>query len=330
MKPHLSLRLATETWPLAEVFTISRGSRTEVRIVTVELSDGRLTGRGESAPNKRYGETAESVRATLENLRPALAEGLDRHTLQNRLPAGAARNALDCAFWDLEAKQTGKRAHEIADLPPPHALDIYYTISLAAPDAMAKAAQKAIRQWPRLKIKLGAEGDIERIRAIRAAVPNTELIVDANEGWSPDNLAANMAACTNAGVALIEQPLPAAADAALAQTERPVPVCADESIHDRQMLAGLKGKYDVINIKLDKTGGLTEALALANEAKAMGFNLMVGCMIATSLGIAPAILIGQQARFVDLDGAALLAKDRPYALVYAEGRVGLPEPALWG
>jgi len=326
----MELSVQIERWPLASAFTISRGSKTEAVVVTVELRDGGHRGRGECVPYARYGETPEGVVAAIEALRPALRHGLDRAALQAALPAGAARNALDCAFWDLGAKQTGRRAYELAGLAMPRPLVTAYTISLAAPDAMARAAERAAGR-SLLKVKLGAsEGDGARIAAVRRAAPKAELIVDANEGWNDDNLAQNLAACADAGVTLIEQPLPEGRDDALARIKRPIPVCADESILDRASLGMLAGKYDAINVKLDKSGGLTEALALAAEAEQRGFNIMIGCMVATSLAMAPAMLAGQRADVADLDGPLLLAKDRAEGLRYDGSLVYPSEPALWG
>jgi L-alanine-DL-glutamate epimerase-like enolase superfamily enzyme len=262
-------------------------------------------------------------------MRSQLDAGLDRRTLQTAMPPGAARNALDCAFWDLEAKQSGRAAHEAAGLPTPHAVTTAFTISLAAPADMAKAAKKASSRTL-LKVKLGAEGDVERIAAVRAAAPTATLIVDANEGWNERNLAANFVACAEAGVALIEQPLPDGQDQMLAGIRRPIPVCADESVHDRASLPKLAGKYDAVNIKLDKTGGLTEALAMVAEAERQKFSLMVGCMVATSLAMAPAMLLAQTARFVDLDGPLLLRNDRANGLRYVGSLVYPPSPTLWG
>lgn len=325
----LTLTVQTESWPIAGVFTIARGSRTHATVVVAELSDGTHTGRGECVPYPRYGETPEGVATALIGMREQIAQGLDRETLQAAMPAGAARNALDCAFWDLEAKRERKPAHALAGLPAPQSLTTAYTISLAEPAVMAAAAGAA-KERPLLKIKLGADGDPDRLRAVRAAAPHAALIVDANEGWRAHNLAENFSACAAAGVVMIEQPLPAADDGALASIARPVAVCADESVHDRASLAALRGKYDMINIKLDKTGGLTEALELADAARAQGFALMVGCMVSTSLAIAPAILVAQGARVVDLDGALLLAKDRPNGLRYDGSVVHPATPALWG
>jgi L-alanine-DL-glutamate epimerase-like enolase superfamily enzyme len=324
-----TLRVATERWPIAGAFTISRGSKTEAEVVVVEVSDGLYRGRGECVPYERYDETAAEVSAAIAALAPRVAEGLDRTALQGLLPAGAARNALDCALWDLAAKRAGRPVHELAGVAPPAARVTAYTISLGSPNVMAEAAAKAAGR-PLLKVKLGEAGDPERIRAVRAAAPGAELIVDANEGWTAENLGENLAACAAAGVTLVEQPLPAADDAALAAFPHPIPVCADESVHDRATLAGLAGKYDAVNIKLDKTGGLTEALALADAAERMGFALMVGCMISTSLALAPALLVATRARVVDLDGALLLARDRPHGLRYDDARVHPAGPELWG
>jgi L-alanine-DL-glutamate epimerase-like enolase superfamily enzyme len=325
----LSLTVRTERWPIAGAFSISRGAKTEAQVVVAELNDGHHRGRGECLPYVRYDETVAGVMAALGAIGNKLAFGLDRKALQNAMPAGAARNALDCAFWDLEAKRAGKPAHELAGLPPPRPLTTAYTISLGTPEVMAKAAQAASER-KLLKIKLGGMGDSERIAAVRAAAPNSELIVDANEGWTPGNLAANLSACAAAGVTLVEQPLPSDADAVLGSIERPILVCADESVHDRAGLAALVGRYDAVNIKLDKTGGLTEALAMVQEAERLGFGVMVGCMVATSLAMAPAMLVAQRARVVDLDGPLLLAKDRPDGLRYDGSLVYPSTTALWG
>jgi L-Ala-D/L-Glu epimerase len=324
-----TLAVTIERWPIAGAFTIARGAKTEAAVVVAALSDGRVQGRGECVPYARYGETVEGVATAIESLRPRIATGLDRAALQHAMPAGAARNALDCAFWDLEAKAAGRPVHALAGLPAPEPRVTAYTISLGAPDTMAAAAAKAA-DHALLKVKLGGDEDSVRIAAVRRAAPGAELIVDANEGWTPDNLAANLAACAQAGVTLVEQPLPATDDDALAGIARPIPVCADESVHDRASLAALRGKYDAVNIKLDKAGGLTEALAMAAEAERLGFALMVGCMVATSLAMAPALLVAQRARVVDLDGALLLARDRPDGLRYHQSLVHPATPALWG
>jgi len=326
MAPALTVRI--ERWPIAGRFTISRGAKTEAEVVVAEVADGAAVGRGECVPYGRYGETVEGVAAAIEAMRGALARGLDRAALQT-MPAGAARNALDCALWDLEAKRSDQPVHVLAGLPAPAPRVTAYTLSLGTPDEMAAAAAKAAGR-ALLKVKLGAPGDAERIAAVRRAAPDAELIVDANEGWGAVELAALFAACAAAGVTLIEQPLPAGEDDALAHIDRPVKVCADESVHDRASLRELVGRYDAVNIKLDKTGGLTEALALAREAERLGFELMVGSMVATSLAMAPAMLIAQRARVVDLDGPLLLARDREPGLRYAGSLVHPPTPALWG
>lgn len=322
------LNVVTERFPIQGSFTISRGSKTEAAVVMAEIRDGNATGRGECVPYARYGESVEGVMATINSVRHVIVAGITREALQDLLPSGAARNALDCAMWDLEAKRTGRRAYDLAGLPAPLPVTTAYTISLDTPEAMAQAAREAAR--PLLKLKLGTDGDLQRIRAIHAAVPESALIVDANEGWTPANLAANLDACAQAGVLLVEQPLPADADAALTTIPHAVPICADESVHDRAGLSHLIGRYDAINIKLDKTGGLTEALGLAQDARAAGLQIMVGCMVATSLAMAPAMLLASLARFVDLDGPLLLARDRVPGLRFEGSLLYPPEPALWG
>ncbi len=330
---NLTLSLAVERWPIAGTFAISRGAKTEAVVVVAELAAGAARGRGECVPYARYGESIESVTMAIEAIRPRLAQGLTRAALQSAMPPGAARNALDCAFWDLEAKLSGRPVYELAGLPAPGPLTTAFTVSLGTPAEMAKTAEK-FSSRALLKVKLGGThdhgGDGARIAAVRAATPKATLIVDANEGWNEGNLAANLAACAQAGVVLVEQPLPEGRDGALARIQRPLPVCADESVHDRASLPGLAGKYDAVNIKLDKAGGLTEALALAQEASQAGFAIMAGCMVATSLAMAPAMLLGQAARFVDLDGPLLLAKDRENGLRYVDSLVYPPTPALWG
>jgi L-alanine-DL-glutamate epimerase-like enolase superfamily enzyme len=323
----LSARI--ERWPIAGSFTISRGAKTEAVAVVAELSRAGLTGRGECVPYPRYGETAEATLGALQAMQEPVSRGLDRWALQASMPPGAARNALDCAFLDLEAKTSGQRVWNLLGRPAPEACVTAYTISLGSPEAMAAATEKAAHRRL-LKIKLGGEDDGDRIAAVRKAAPDCELIVDANEAWSADNLERNLAACAAAGVTLVEQPLPAGHDEALARIQRPLKVCADESVHDRTSLDGLRERYDAVNIKLDKTGGLTEALAMADAAHALGFDIMVGCMVATSLSMAPAMLLTSQARFVDLDGPLLLARDRDGGLRYEGSLVYPPEPALWG
>jgi len=323
------LLVRIESWPIAGSFTIARGAKTEARVVVADVSDGGHIGRGECVPYPRYGETAEATYAALVAMTDAVKHGISAQELQTRMPAGAARNALDCALWDLQAKASGKRVWDLLDRAAPKPLTTAYTISLGTPEAMAEATAKAAHR-PLLKIKLGGDRDEARIAAVRRAAPRSELIVDANESWTDANIARNLAACAEAGVTLVEQPLPAGNDAALAKLKRPIAVCADESVHDRASLAALRERYDAINLKLDKTGGLTEALALADAARALGFDLMVGCMVATSLSMAPAMIVAQDARVIDLDGALLLAKDREHGLHYEGSVVHPPESALWG
>ncbi len=334
MMPSLNLSARIERWPIAGGFTISRGAKTEAVVIVAEVSSRDLkgidlTGRGECVPYARYGETPEGTLAAILGLQDAFGNGLNRQTLQGRMRPGAARNALDCALWDLEAKVANKRIWDLLGQAAPRPLTTAYTISLGTPDAMAEATARAAHR-PLLKIKLGGDGDEARIAAVRRAAPDAELIVDANEAWTDGNLERHLAACADAGVTMIEQPLPAGQDQALAHIRRPVPVCADESVHDRASLEGLRERYDAINIKLDKTGGLTEALAMAEAARTLGFDLMVGCMVATSLAMAPAMMIAQGARVVDLDGPLLLAKDRDNGLRYDGSTVYPPDAGLWG
>ena len=323
------LRAAIERWPIAGAFTISRGAKTEAVVVVAEVSRGGITGRGECVPYARYDETPQKTLAAIDAMRPRLRDGLDRPALQDAMPPGAARNALDCALFDLEAKSRGVRIWELLGLPAPGVATTAYTISLGTPEAMAAATAKAADR-PLLKIKLGGESDAARIAAVRKAAPAAELIVDANEAWTAESLEPNLAACAQAGVTCVEQPLPAGQDDALARIRRPVMVCADESVHDRGSLAGLRERYDAVNIKLDKTGGLTEALAMADAASVLGFDIMIGCMVGTSLAMAPATMLVHGARFVDLDGPLLLAKDRPYGLHYEGSTMFPPDQALWG
>jgi L-alanine-DL-glutamate epimerase-like enolase superfamily enzyme len=323
------LRVIRQSWPLAQSFAISRGAKTSAEVVVAEISDGDARGRGECVPYPRYGESVDSVVAALQGMAGAVFSGLDRRELQSAMPPGAARNALDAAFWDLDAKRDNRSVAEIAGLAPPRPVVTAYTLSLDTPERMAVAAQQH-RMRPLLKLKLTGEGDIERVRAVRRAAPRSRLIVDANEGWSERHLVEMMPVLAGFGVELIEQPLPAGADEALRSVPRPIPVCADESCHTGDDLDRLVGKYDAVNIKLDKTGGLSEALALAEAAAARGFKIMVGCMVGTSLSMAPAMLVAQRAAVVDLDGPLLLAGDRAHGLHYDGSTVHPPEPALWG
>ncbi len=321
----MQIDVTADTFKLAQVFTISRGSRTEAKVLTVRVTEGGVTGWGECVPYARYDETLESVTAEINGL----PSDITRQALYDLLPAGAARNAVDCALWDLEAKRAGKRVWELAGLTAPGPEVTAYTLSLDDPEAMrAQAAKHA--QRPLLKIKLGTPDDMPRLEAVRVGAPDATIIIDANEGWSAEVYADLAPHLVRLGVALVEQPLPAGEDEALLGMERPVPVCADESCHDRASLPGLKGKYDVVNIKLDKTGGLTEALALRDAARAEGFDVMVGCMVGSSLAMAPATLVAQGAKVVDLDGPLLLAEDRDNALKFDGAGVHPPVAALWG
>jgi L-alanine-DL-glutamate epimerase-like enolase superfamily enzyme len=334
MAGRASLEAKAERWPLARQFTISRGSRTEAAVVVVEVSDGEHKGRGECVPYARYGETIESVVSAIESLS---LDGLNRPRLQEQLPAGAVRNAIDCALWDLEAKRSGIPAWQAAGLDEIRAVTTAYTLSLGSAEEMHEAARDALPRPPLLglgnpllKVKLGGDGDAGRIVAVRRAAPNARLIADANEAWSEANFSENMAACARAGVELIEQPLPAGKDEMLREIAHIVPICADESAHTSADLPALQGKYDAVNVKLDKAGGLTEALAVLREARAGGYKVMIGCMVGTSLGIAPALILAQKAEFVDLDGPLLLARDRAPGLRYFGVTIEPPDAELWG
>ncbi|MCA2012487.1 dipeptide epimerase [Cereibacter sphaeroides] len=319
------IQVQAESFRLAEVFTISRGSRTEAKVLTVRVERNGLVGWGECVPYARYGESLESVAAQIE----ALPEGIDRMALQSALPAGAARNAVDCALWDLEAKAAGKRVWELAGLTKPGPEITCFTLSLDTPENMRAAAARHAHR-PVLKIKLGTPDDMARLEAVRAGAPDARIVVDANEGWSAEVYTELAPHLLRLGVAMVEQPLPAGQDALLAEIARPLPVCADESCHDRHSLPDLKGKYDMVNIKLDKTGGLTEALALRDAARAEGYQVMVGCMVGTSLAMAPAVLVAQGAEVTDLDGPLLLAEDRQTPLMFDAAGVHPSEPGLWG
>jgi L-Ala-D/L-Glu epimerase len=317
-----------QSWPLDKPFRIARGSRTEARVVIVTASDGQHTGRGEAVPLARYGQSAASVLAQIESLKST--PSLDRQQIQKLLPAGAARNALDCALWDLEAKVSGKRVWELANIPIVYAVETAFTISLDTPVVMAAAAG-ANANAPILKLKLGGDDvDLARVEAVREATSAARLLIDANESWSPSHYRENVPALKELGVELIEQPFPADADEVLEELDHPVPVCADESCHTTADLPRLTNRYEVLNVKLDKTGGLTEALLLTERAQESGFKLLMGCMVCTSLGIAPARLLASVTDYVDLDGPLLLAGDRHHRLFYQNGRIGIPPRELWG
>ncbi len=318
-----------ERWPLASAFVISRGAKTEAQVVVVELRDGPHLGRGEAVPYARYGETLEGVLTDIEALRDGMETDLDREALQGALPPGAVRNALDCALWDLEAKRAGMRAWRLAGRDRLDPVKTCFTLSLASPADMGEAARAAANR-PMLKLKIGGPDDLDRVQAVRAAAPKTRLVVDANEGLSFEDLRRLAPELAKLGVQLIEQPLKAGEDEALEGYMSPVTLCADESLHTRAELALCAKRYGAINIKLDKAGGLTEALALKREAEALGLEIMAGCMVATSLAMAPALLIAQGARTVDLDGPLLLAKDREPGLRFIGSMIEPPEAALWG
>lgn len=321
----MKIQVYRDVFPLARVFTISRGSRTEAVVLRVEIEQDGVIGRGECVPYARYNETVESVTAQIKSL----SLPITREQLQESLAAGAARNAVDCALWDLEAKKAGKHAWQLAGLQPPGPEITAFTLSLDTPKSMQEqAAENANR--PLLKIKLGGEGDIARLEAVRKGAPKARIIVDANEGWTADTYRQLAPVLVQLGVEMVEQPLPADDDEALLDIERVLPVCADESCHDRASLAGLQGKYDMINIKLDKTGGLTEAFALKERAIQEGYSIMVGCMVGSSLAMAPAVLVAQNTAVVDLDGPLLLADDRKHGLHYDEQGVYPSTKELWG
>lgn len=321
----ISIRATIEKWPIAGAFTIARGTKREAVVVVAEVSDGRRVGRGECVPYARYGETADGVRDAIASV----GHVTDRRQLQTLMPPGAARNALDCAFWDLEAKSTGQSVAELAGLSAQNPVTTAYTISLGAPADMARAAAAA-ETMPLLKIKLGGEGDEDRMRQIRRACPSSRLVADANEAWTPELLERLMEVAAETGFELLEQPLPAGADNVLSAIAHPLPICADEALHTRRGLHELVGRYDAVNIKLDKTGGLTEALDLIAEAHRMRFKVMVGCMVATSLSMAPAMLLASSADWVDLDGPLLLEQDRAPGLRYEGSLIYPPSPQLWG
>lgn len=325
----LKMEIMVERWPIAGAFTISRGSKTEAAVVLCILTDGDYVGRGECVPYARYGESLDSVCGEIEKLRDALLNGATREDLPALIGAGAARNAIDCALWDLEAKRSGKLVADMVGLPPLRDLTTAVTVSFGNARAMAASAA-AFADRPLIKVKVGGDNDAERIRLVAEAAPASRIIIDANEGWSGDNIVENMLAAAKAGVVLIEQPLPAGKDEILAEIPHPVPVCADESAHGTDDLHTLLGRYDSINIKLDKTGGLTEALRMQKRARELGFGIMVGCMVGTSLAMAPATLVAQDADFVDLDGPLILKEDRDPGLVFEGSRVSPPEPELRG
>ena len=325
----ITLTAREEVFPIRGVFRISRGARTESRAAVATISDGAFTGRGECMPYARYGETVQSVLGEIEHAGEALKKGADRDAIQGLMSPGAARNAIDCALWDLEAKRAGKRAWDLIGMQAPTSVVTAYTLSLDTREAMGAAALAA-KARPLLKIKLAGEGDLDRVAAIRQNAPDAVLIVDANEGWTPEMVEPFSAELAKLGVAMIEQPLPSDNDAELAEFAHPVPLCADESAHTAADIGALSGRYDVVNIKLDKTGGLTEALKFRSAILDAGMQVMVGCMLGSSLAMAPAMMVSGGAKFVDLDGPLLLAEDRAPGLCYTGSNIALPPSNLWG
>jgi len=323
------LKTEVERYPIAGTFTISRGSKTEAEVVVCSIGEGGRIGRGECVPYRRYGESIDSVRDAIEAAAADIRNGIGREALLDAMKPGAARNAVDCALWDFEAKRSGQRAHLTAGVAAPRRVTTAMTISLGMPEAMAAAA-RANASRPLLKVKVGSDGDIARIRAVAEAAPSSRIILDANEGWSEADIVQNLQAAAELGIALVEQPLPEGKDAFLRDIPHPVPICADESVHTASDLDRLVGLYDAVNIKLDKAGGLTAALKLRDRAHELGFGVMIGCMVGTSLAMAPALLVAQDAEFVDLDGPLLLARDREPGLVYEGSLISPPAPALWG
>ncbi|HMC24545.1 MAG TPA: N-acetyl-D-Glu racemase DgcA [Candidatus Udaeobacter sp.] len=324
----LSVEAKEEIWPLKQPFRISRGSRTEARVLVVTLSDGKQIGRGEGIPLARYNQSSASALAQIESI--TSEKNLNRQGLQDLLPPGAARNALDCALWDIEAKAFGKRAWELANIPIVSEVETSFTVSLDTPEKMSAAAESNTK-LPILKLKLGGDDlDLSRVQAVRETAPAARLLIDANESWSPSHYREIVWALKELRVELIEQPLPADADEVLESLDHPIPVCADESCHITADLPRLTNRYEVINVKLDKTGGLTEALRLCERARESGFRLLIGCMVCTSLGIAPARVAASFATWSDLDGPLLLARDRDHPVPYANGKIGVPSRELWG
>lgn len=325
----MELSIVVEAWPIQGAFAISRGAKTEARVIVAKIRDGEHQGLGECVPYMRYGETVESVSNQIVSAKNEIEAGISREELQELLPAGAARNALDCALWDLEAKQKNKTIWELVGIEP-KPMPVSFTVGLGEPETMAKNIAEIAEKYSIIKLKLGAVGDEERLWAIRKMAPNARLIVDANEGWSPENLEKMLHACEVARIELIEQPLPAGNDEALQGLQTSIKICADESAHTAEDISQLVGRYDAINIKLDKSGGLTEALVMVQKAKSAGLSIMVGCMVSTSLSMAPATVVAQYADYVDLDGPLLLTKDREPAIKYQSGAIFPTTPVLWG
>lgn len=322
------ITISSTPWPIRGSFTISRGSKTEAVVLNVYIEEDGIKAQGECVPYPRYGESVESVTAQINEILPALEAGMTRTELQAAMPAGAGRFAVDAALWDLEAKKTSKRAWEIAGIPMAPATTVY-TLSLSDPETMEQDARDN-QDKPLLKLKLGGEGDLARVAAVRKGHPTARIVVDANEAWTKEVYNAIVPELVKLGVEMIEQPFPAGDDDLLKELDRPITICADESCHDRASLPKLVGKYDMINIKLDKTGGLTEALAMKQEAEKLGFEIMTGCMLGSSLAMAPAMVVAQGSKVVDLDAPLLLAKDCEPGLIFTGVEITPPEKALWG
>ncbi|MEP3277329.1 MAG: N-acetyl-D-Glu racemase DgcA [Stappiaceae bacterium] len=325
----VDLDVVSQSWPIEGTFSISRGSRTEAVVVVVTLSEAGNDGQGECVPYARYGESIDSVCDQILSIKDEIQAGVSRGELRRLMAPGAARNAIDCALWDMEAKKAGSTAAALAGLPPLHPVTTAYTLSVGTPEAMKEMATKSASR-PLLKVKLAGDGDDERLKAVREGAPDSVLIIDANEAWSADNFEQNLNTAEKVGVALIEQPLPAGEDDLLRDIKTDCLICADESLHSLDDLAPLYDRYQAVNIKLDKAGGLTEALDMARQAKDLGYKIMTGCMVGTSLGMAPAMLVAQFADFVDLDGPLLLAKDRAFGIQFNGSLMMPPQPALWG
>ena len=321
----MKIDVSQDSFPLKSAFRISRGSKTTADVVTVKLTRNGVQGWGECVPYPRYGETVESVTEQLQSVPPHITPA----DLIETLPAGAARNALDCAIWDVKAKETNRRVWQLANLPKPKPLQTAFTLSLGTVENMTRAATQNAHR-PILKLKVGTPDDLDRLVAVRNAAPDAKLVIDANEGWTIDDYQLLIDHLVDMNIALIEQPFPAGQDACLSNLHRPIPICADESVHTSSDLPALVGKYDCVNIKLDKSGGLTAAMDLKAKAQAIGFDIMVGCMVGTSLAMAPALLLASDATLVDLDGPLLLAKDREIRISY-DARGMHPAPVeLWG
>lgn len=330
MTPPVRLAARIERWPTAQAFVISRGAKTEVDVVVATVAEGEKRGRGEATAIYYHGETAESVREQILEMTGAIADGATRADLLTLMPRGAARNALDCALWELDARRCGIPVWRLAQLEEPKPVVTAYTISLGDPDVMEAAARASAGKYPLLKLKLAGEGDLGRVAAVRRGAPDARLVVDANEAWTGRDVVAEAKALMPYGVELIEQPVKAGEDHLLDGLVSPIPLCADESCQDRADLARCVGRYQAVNVKLDKAGGLTEALALTRDARAAGMKVMVGCMLSTSLGVAPAFLAAQGAQWADLDGPLLLARDRPDGFRYEGGRMVNAQATLWG